>query len=96
MNLMSSTSNLQVFLSIFLITAIAELPDKTALATILMAAQYQPVGVAVGACAAFAFQSAVAVMAGYLFKYLPHTWVHLGVGILFCIAIADGQSVCLK
>ena len=70
-----------VFVVIFLI----ELPDKTALAALLLATRHRPIPVFVGAAAAFLVQSLVAVIAGSIFGLLPREPVRIGAGILFLV-----------
>ena len=73
-----------VFVVIFLI----ELPDKTALAALLLATRHRPIPVFVGAAAAFLVQSLVAVIAGSIFALLPREPVRIGAGILFLVMAA--------
>jgi putative Ca2+/H+ antiporter (TMEM165/GDT1 family) len=51
-----------------------ELPDKTFVATLVLATRYKPLAVWIGVGLAFGVQSLVAVTAGQLVTYLPH-WV---------------------
>jgi len=67
------------FIAIFLV----ELPDKTFLATLVLATKYRPVLVWIGVGLAFAVQTLVAVTVGRLVSLLPHTAVHLAAGALF-------------
>src|SRR6266581_121154 len=60
-----------------------ELPDKTALAALLLATRHRPLPVFLGAAAAFVIQSAVAVAAGSLLSLLPREPIRIGAGILF-------------
>jgi putative Ca2+/H+ antiporter (TMEM165/GDT1 family) len=73
-----------VFTVIFLI----ELPDKTALATLLLATRHRPLPIFFGAATAFVIQSAVAVAAGSLFSLLPREPIRIGAGILFLVMAA--------
>jgi putative Ca2+/H+ antiporter (TMEM165/GDT1 family) len=73
-----------VFVVIFLI----ELPDKTALAALLLATRHRPIPVFIGAAAAFLVQSLVAVIAGSIFALLPREPVRIGAGILFLVMAA--------
>jgi putative Ca2+/H+ antiporter (TMEM165/GDT1 family) len=73
-----------VFVVIFLI----ELPDKTALAALLLATRHRPVPVFVGAAAAFLVQSLVAVIAGSIFGLFPREPVRIGAGLLFLVMAA--------
>ncbi len=60
-----------------------ELPDKTMIATIVMAARSRPLPVALGASAAFVVQMAIAVTAGGLVTLLPNRVREIVVTILF-------------
>ena len=62
---------------------IAELPDKTALAALVLATQYDPLPVFMGAGLALTIQSVVAVVAGGMLSMLPPRAVHVGAGLLF-------------
>jgi putative Ca2+/H+ antiporter (TMEM165/GDT1 family) len=61
----------------------AELPDKTLIATLVLATRYRPWPVWVGVSAAFVVQSAVAVAAGGLLAQLPRTPVLAVTAALF-------------
>ena len=63
-----------LFASTFALIFVAELPDKTALATVLMAARRHPIAVFVGAAGAFAVQSAVAVIFGGFLLFCLYKW----------------------
>src|SRR6185369_10278101 len=84
--------DVRVLISTFALVFVAELPDKTALATVFLAAQYQPRAVFLGAAAAFTIQSAVAVCFGSAFGYLPRREVQIGAGALF-LALALMMSL---
>lgn len=73
----------QLFVSTFTLIFIAELPDKTAFAALLLATRHHPVAVFIGAAVAFTIQSLVAVMFGSLLSVLPPTVIHWTAGILF-------------
>ncbi|HZE37790.1 MAG TPA: TMEM165/GDT1 family protein [Stackebrandtia sp.] len=62
---------------------VAELPDKTMMATLVLSSRYRPAPVMVGVSAAFALQSVIAVAAGGLLGLLPHWVVVSAVAILF-------------
>ncbi|HEX4699571.1 MAG TPA: TMEM165/GDT1 family protein [Actinomycetes bacterium] len=62
-----------------------ELPDKTFVATLVLATRYRPVPVWVGVSAAFFVQSLVAVTAGGLLSLLPHPVVSAAAGLLFLV-----------
>ena len=58
------------FGAIFLV----ELPDKTFLATLVLATNYRPILVWLGVGAAFAVQTTVAVLLGHAVSFLPDAW----------------------
>jgi putative Ca2+/H+ antiporter (TMEM165/GDT1 family) len=72
-----------LFASVFGVIFLAELPDKTALAAMLLAARRRPQAVFLGAAAAFAVQSLVAVAGGGVLALLPARLVRAGAGLLF-------------
>ena len=67
----------------FGIIFLAELPDKTALASLVLGTRYRASYVFTGIAAAFAVHAALAVAAGSLLTLLPHRWVEAVVGLLF-------------
>ena len=78
---------LTLLATIFAVVFLVELPDKTALATVVLATRHRPLPVFAGVALAFAVQSVVAVFAGSLIAFLPHQLVRVGAGLLF-IAMA--------
>lgn len=70
---------------IFGLIFIAELPDKTALACLVLGSKYKPWPVFAGAALAFFVQNVIAVACGSLLAQLPQTILHRGVGIAFVI-----------
>jgi putative Ca2+/H+ antiporter (TMEM165/GDT1 family) len=72
-----------LFASTFGVVFVAELPDKTAFATLILATRKHPVAVFLGAAAAFFIQSMVAVGAGSALSLLPARFIKVGAGILF-------------
>ena len=76
---------LTLFLTIFVVVFLVELPDKTALATVVLATRYRPVPVFAGVALAFVIQSVVAVLAGSLIALLPQQPVRIGAGLLFIV-----------
>ena len=72
-----------LFFSTFSVIFVAELPDKTALATVLMATRGRPPAVFTGVALAFLVQTLVAVAFGSLIGLLPRSWVRVGAGLLF-------------
>ena len=77
--------DMKLFISTFILIAVAELPDKTSFATILMATKNNIWSVFIGVCAAFLVQSIVAVTFGSALTYFPEKWIHLVSGILFLV-----------
>ena len=77
---------LHVFLSVFGVVFIAELPDKTALAALVLATRRRALPVFVGAALALAVQSLVAVAAGSLLSLLPVRIVHFAAGCIFLVS----------
>ena len=75
-------------LTVFTVIFLLELPDKTALAALLLATRHRPLPVFLGTAAAFLVQSAVAVAAGSLLSLLPREPIRIGAGILFLIMAA--------
>jgi putative Ca2+/H+ antiporter (TMEM165/GDT1 family) len=72
-----------LFFSVFGVVFVAELPDKTALAALVLATRHRPLPVLVGAGLALTIQSVVAVAAGHLVSLLPPRPVHILAGALF-------------
>jgi putative Ca2+/H+ antiporter (TMEM165/GDT1 family) len=68
---------------VFGIIFVAELPDKTMIATIVMASRSRPLPVFTGAAAGMVVNSAVAVGAGRLLELLPRRTVEAVVTALF-------------
>jgi putative Ca2+/H+ antiporter (TMEM165/GDT1 family) len=79
---------LSVGVTVFTVVFLLELPDKTALAALLLATRHRPFPIFVGTAAAFLIQSAVAVAAGSLLSLLPREPIRVGAGILFLIMAA--------
>jgi putative Ca2+/H+ antiporter (TMEM165/GDT1 family) len=79
-------SHFLLFFYVFGVIFMAELPDKTALAALVLATQNKPTPVFLGTALALAVQSAVAVVAGRLFALLPPRPVHVVSGIVFIIS----------
>lgn len=74
---------LGVVLTVFGLVALAELPDKTMIATLLMGSRYRPVLVWAGATIAFGIHVTLAVLVGRLITLLPHRWVEGVTAVLF-------------
>ena len=75
-----------LFFTVFGVIFVAELPDKTALAALVLATRHRPIPVLLGAGGALAVQSLVAVTAGQLFSLLPHRPVQVAASLLFLVS----------
>jgi Ca2+/H+ antiporter, TMEM165/GDT1 family len=94
--------DLHVILTTFGLILPVELPDKTFVAALVLAARYRPLFVWIGVGAAFFVQTLVAVTAGQLATLLPH-WVLLivaatifGVGAVVLLRTARGAEAAEK
>lgn len=67
---------------------LAELPDKTALAGLMLGTRYRASYVFCGVAAAFLVHVALAIAAGSVLTLLPHRWVQGVVGLLFLAGAA--------
>lgn len=80
------------FLAIFVV----ELPDKTFLATLVLATKYRPVLVWIGVSLAFLVQTTVAVLLGHAVSFLPEEVVQAAAGLMFLVGavilIREGRS----
>lgn len=75
---------LQAFLVAFGVVFLAELPDKTMFATIVLATRYRrPLAVVIGVTVAMAFHSVLAVAVGEALRHLPRVPTQLAVAALF-------------
>jgi Ca2+/H+ antiporter, TMEM165/GDT1 family len=75
---------LQAFLVAFGVVFLAELPDKTMFATIVLATRYRrPLAVVIGVTLAMAVHVVLAVAVGEALRHLPRTPTQLGVAALF-------------
>jgi putative Ca2+/H+ antiporter (TMEM165/GDT1 family) len=70
-------------LAAFVVIVPVELPDKTFVATLVLATRYRPWPVWLGVTAAFGVQCLVAVVAGRLLTLLPERPVQLAAAALF-------------
>ena len=77
--------DLIVILTVFGIVFLAELPDKTALASLVLGTRYRPSHVFAGTAAAFLVHVVLAIAAGSLLALLPGRALHAVVGTLFLI-----------
>src|ERR1700678_1828031 len=82
---MNFTFDLTLFISTFALIFVAELPDKTAIAALVLATRNNPWAVFIGSALAFLVQSMVAVLFGSLFGLLPPRVIHIGSGLLFLV-----------
>lgn len=74
-----------IALTVFAVIFFAELPDKTALASLILGTRYRPSLVLLGMMLAFAVHVVIALVAGSLLHLLPHRALEAVVGALFLI-----------
>lgn len=79
------TNPLAVAAITFGVVLAVELPDKTLVATLVLAARYRPRPVLLGVTLAFGLQSVIAVTAGGFLHLLPRRAVEVAVAALFAI-----------
>ncbi|HEX6448446.1 MAG TPA: TMEM165/GDT1 family protein [Trebonia sp.] len=77
--------NLAVAATVFAVIFLSELPDKTALASLILGSRYRPSWVFVGVAAAFAVHVGLAIAAGSLLTLLPHRPLEIIVAALFAL-----------
>jgi putative Ca2+/H+ antiporter (TMEM165/GDT1 family) len=77
--------NLAIAATVFAVIFPAELPDKTALASLVLGSRYRPWHVFTGVAAAFAVHVGLAIAAGSLLALLPHRALEIVVGVLFAL-----------
>jgi Ca2+/H+ antiporter, TMEM165/GDT1 family len=80
-----SHGGLALVLSTFGIIFVAELPDKTALASLVLATRYRVIDVIEGAWLAFLVQTVISIAAGGLLHALPAKPVHVAAGLAFLL-----------
>jgi putative Ca2+/H+ antiporter (TMEM165/GDT1 family) len=80
--------SLTVAAIVFGVVFLAELPDKTALAGLMLGTRYRASYVFAGVAAAFVVHVALAIAAGSVLTLLPHRWVQGVVGLLFLAGAA--------
>jgi Ca2+/H+ antiporter, TMEM165/GDT1 family len=94
--------NFAVAAAVFVLVFPAELPDKTALASVVLGTRYRPRPVFAGVAAGFAVHVALAVAAGGLLALLPRRALEVVVAALFGVGALllllrgdaeDGQSL---
>ncbi len=69
--------------AVFGLIFVAELPDKTMIATLIMGSRYRPVLVWLGATIAFGIHAGLAVGVGQVLHFLPHRWIEAITAVLF-------------
>ena len=77
--------SLVVVATAFLLILPVELPDKTFIATLVLATRYKPLPVWIGVSVAFAVQTVVAVTLGGLIGELPRPPVEIFAALMFMI-----------
>jgi Ca2+/H+ antiporter, TMEM165/GDT1 family len=80
--------NLAVVATCFVVIFVAELPDKTALASLVLGTRYRAPFVFAGVAAAFTVHVVLAVSAGSLLFLLPHRVMQAVVAVLFAAGAA--------
>lgn len=75
--------HLTLLVAVFGVIFVAELPDKTALATLVLGTRYRPGFVFIGLASAFALHVVIAVAAGSALSLAPHRIVEAVVAVLF-------------
>ena len=76
-------SDLLLLVTVFGVTFVAELPDKSLFASLVLGTRYRPAQVWLGVAAAFAMHVSLAVTAGGLLTLAPHYVVDLVSAALF-------------
>jgi Ca2+/H+ antiporter, TMEM165/GDT1 family len=75
--------SLAIAATVFAVIFLAELPDKTALASLILGSRYRPSYVFAGVAAAFTVHTGLAIAAGSLIALLPHRPLEIVVAVLF-------------
>jgi Ca2+/H+ antiporter, TMEM165/GDT1 family len=75
--------SLAIVATVFAVIFLSELPDKTALASLILGSRYRPVYVFAGVAAAFTVHVGLAIAAGSLLALLPHRPLEIIVAVLF-------------
>ena len=70
---------------VFCTVLVAELPDNSGLASLVLSTRYRAGGVIAGAFAAFAVHVVLAVTCGSLLSLLPHRIVQIAVAVVFLV-----------
>ena len=77
--------SLAIAATVFAVIFIAELPDKTALASLVLGSRYRPSWVFAGIATAFAVHVGLAIAAGSLLGLLPRRPLEIIVALLFAV-----------
>ena len=77
--------SLAIAATVFAVIFTAELPDKTALASLILGSRYRPAYVFTGVAAAFTVHVGLAIAAGSLLALLPHRPLEIIVAALFAV-----------
>jgi Ca2+/H+ antiporter, TMEM165/GDT1 family len=77
--------SLSVGATVFALIVPAELPDKTFVATLVLATRFRAIPVMIGAALGFAVQAGIAVVAGSAVSLLPATPVHAVTAAIFAL-----------
>jgi len=80
--------NVGLFFTVFGVMFVAELPDKTMIATVVMGSRARPSAVWIGASVAFVIHMALASLAGHFLSLLPQRAVEAVVTVLFLAGAA--------
>lgn len=75
--------SLTIAATVFGVIFLSELPDKTALASLVLGSRYRPWYVFAGVAAAFTVHVGLAIAAGSLLALLPHRPLEIVVAVLF-------------
>jgi Ca2+/H+ antiporter, TMEM165/GDT1 family len=75
--------SLAIAATVFAVVFLAELPDKTALASLILGSRYRPSWVFAGVATAFAVHVGLAIAAGSLISLLPHRPLEIVVAVAF-------------
>jgi putative Ca2+/H+ antiporter (TMEM165/GDT1 family) len=80
--------NLGLAATVFAVMLVAELPDKTMIATVVMGSRARPAAVWAGASCAFVIHMGIASVAGHFLSLLPRRAVEAVVTVLFLTGAA--------
>ena len=77
--------SLAIVATVFAVIFLSELPDKTALASLVLGSRYRPAWVFSGVAVAFAVHVGLALAAGSLLALIPHRPLEIVVAVLFAL-----------